>query len=293
MARTNRIRYAELDTDRFKKLLDGSDLPLVEIEKIIDATSNCIYETKTITSGPIREVEICPLFLKKDMPEELRLKTSKKAQRNLNNKNAEKYFIRKVNANFGEKDYYITLGYTECNLPGDMEEAKKNIAKYIKKLNYLYKKQQMKQGIPNNKCKTLKYMHVIEFPDSGRIHHHILMNRALPMEVIEEAWEHGRRNNIRFLAPDEHHLTGLAKYLSKDPKGKKRWGCSKNLKEPVITRSISKVSKRKIKNMHDNQNLIEQEMEKINPGYKFLNSEIHLNDYNGKIYIYARLRKLD
>lgn len=293
MVRQKRSRYIEMDTEKLKKLIDETDLPLLEIEKIIDATSNCIYETKTITSGPIREIEVCPIFLKKDIPEELRFKVSKKAQQNLNNKNAEKYFIRKVNANFGEKDYYITLGYMNKYLPKNIEEAKKNIARYLKKLNYLYKKQQMKQGIPQKKCKTLKYIHVIEFSEKGRIHHHILMNKALSMETIEEAWEHGRRNNIRFLAPDEHHLTGLAKYLSKDPKGKKRWGCSKNLKEPVITRSVSKFSKKKIKAMHDNRNLIEKEMEKINPGYKFLDAEVHLNDYNGKIYIYARMRRLN
>lgn len=42
------------------------------------------------------------------------------------------------------------------------------------------------------------------------------------MEVVEAQWTFGRRNNIRRLDPDEKWLTGLAEYLSKDPKGKKR-----------------------------------------------------------------------
>jgi hypothetical protein len=288
---TKRVGYTELDIDKVQSMVD-EDISLSEIKKLIDVTSSCIYETKTITSGPIREVEVCPLFLKKDIPDEYRLKRTKQAQKNLNNKNAQKYFIRKVNANFGEKDYYITLGYMNKNLPKDIEEAKKNINKYIKKLNYIYKKNQIKNGVAKNKCETLKYIHVVEFSESGRVHHHMIMNKVLPMETIEETWVHGRRNNIRFLSPDEAHLTGVAKYLSKDPKGKKRWGCSKNLKEPQTTRSISKFSKKKIKNMYDNRNLIELEMERVNPGYKFLDAEIHLNDFNGKIYIYARMRKI-
>ncbi len=46
--------------------------------------------------------------------------------------------------------------------------------------------------------------------------------------------------------PDDMHFTGLGNYLSKDPKGKKRWCCSKNLKDPDITRNLSKFSKKKV-----------------------------------------------
>ncbi|MEG2787374.1 MAG: hypothetical protein RR942_06080 [Romboutsia sp.] len=292
--RKRRSKFSVLDYEKIQKRIEDEELPMSEIEKIIDVTTNSIYETKTITSGPIREVEVYPMFLKKDIPEEFRAKETKEARKNLNSKNAEKYFIRKANMNFGMNDYYITLGYLTKNAPKDHMQAKKDIRKYINKLNYLYKKKQMKSGIAEKKCKYIKYMYVTEISQEGkgRYHHHIIMNSVLPMEVVEEAWKLGRRNNIRKIYPDDLHITGLAKYLAKDPKGKKRWGCSKGLKEPVITRNISKFSRKKINNMALNHNLIEEEMEKANPGYKFIDATINQNEYNGKWYIYTRMRKI-
>lgn len=290
--RYKKDRYAGIDYEVLQKKIDEEELTLSEIEKLIDVTTNSIYETKTITSGPIREVEIFPSFLKKDIPDEFRIKNTKEAQKKLNNKNAEKYFVRKANANFGKGDYYITLGYSEKYKPKSHEEARKNMRKYIARLNYLYKKQQKLAGVSKKKLKNIKYMFVTEVSEKGRCHHHILMSSVLSMETVEKEWKFGRRNNIRIIHPDELHITGLVKYLSKDPKGKKRWGCSKGLKEPVITRSISKFSRRKINEMTYNHNLIEEEMEKVNPGYKFIDAKVTKNEFNGKWYISARLRKI-
>ena len=212
-----------------------------------------------------------PVFLKKDIPEEFRVKTTKKAQKNLNNKNAVKHFIRKVNANFGKGDYYLTLNYRNDNRPKSYEEAKKHVRAYINKLNYEYMKLQVHQEgkklshkINKKKYKKIKYMYVIEISKEGKgkYHVHMIMSSELTMDQVENCWKYGRRNNIRRIDPDEKHLTDLANYLSKDPKGKKRWGCSQGLKEPIITTS-KKVSKRKIFKMESDHNLIEKEMEKF------------------------------
>lgn len=289
-----RNRYTGIDYEILQKKIDEEELTKSEIEKLIDVTTNSIYETKTITSGPIREVEIYPSFLKRDIPEEFRTKNTKQAQKNLNNKNAEKYFIRKVNTNFGKGDYYATLVYLEKYKPKNLDEAKKHMKKYIARLNYIYRKRQMAQGIPKGKCKNIKYMYVTEISQEGkgRYHHHILINSVLPMETIEKEWTYGRRNNIRIIYPDDLHISGLAGYLSKDPKGKKRWGCSKGLKEPKISRSLSKFSRKKINRMPNDYNLIEYEMERVNPGYKFIDAKVKKNEFNGKWYISARLKNI-
>lgn len=289
-----RNRYTGIDYEVLQKKIDEEELTKSEIEKLIDVTTNSIYETKTITSGPIREVEIYPSFLKRDIPEEFRTKNTKQAQKNLNNKNAEKYFIRKVNTNFGKGDYYATLVYLEKYKPKNLDEAKKHMKKYIARLNYIYRKRQMAQGIPKEKCKNIKYIYVTEISQEGkgRYHHHILINSVLPMETIEKEWTYGRRNNIRIIYPDDLHISGLAGYLSKDPKGKKRWGCSKGLKEPKISRSLSKFSRKKINMMPNDYNLIEYEMERVNPGYKFIDAIVKKNEFNGKWYITARLKNI-
>lgn len=122
--------YTELD---FEKLIDRMNehqvtiddeiITLNNIDQILDVRANCIYETKTITSGPIREMEMYPLFPKKDVPEEFRVKGTTKSRKNLNNKNAVKCFTRKANANFGKGDYYATLNYYDKNRPKTHEEA--------------------------------------------------------------------------------------------------------------------------------------------------------------------------
>ncbi|CEP39603.1 Uncharacterised protein [[Clostridium] sordellii] len=286
--------YTEIDIEKISKRIDEEELSINELQRIIDVTTNSIYEAKTITSGIIREVEIHPVFLKKDIPDELRLKSTKEAKKNLNNKYARLYFIRKANSNFVKGDYYITLSYLKQHLPKDHDEAKKHIRNYFRRLNYLYHKQQIKNGVSKRKCKNIKYMYVTEVSKEGRgrIHHHILMNSVLPMEVVEQTWKHGRRNNIRIIYPDDLHITSLANYLAKDPGGKKRWGCSKKLKEPLITRSVSKFTRKKINQMSNNYNLIEHEMEKVNPKYKFIDASIKKNEFNGKWYITARLKKI-
>lgn len=298
--KTKKDKYTGVDYDVLHKKIDEEELTISEIEKLVDVTTNSVYETQTITSGPIREVKIYPTFLKKYVPEEFRIKTSKEAKKNLNHKNARDYFVRKANTNFGKGDYYATLTYLVKNRPKTAEEAKKHIRQYIRRLNKIYHKWQ-KEQLPFKKrnkkikYKNIKYMFVTEVPESndGNWHHHILIKSVLPMDVIEEEWKYGRWNNIRKIYPDEEHITKLAKYLAKDPKGKKRWGCSKGLKEPVITRSLSKFSRKKINEMALNYNQIEEEMEKVNPGYKFIDARVNKNKFNGKWYISGRLIKID
>ena len=300
--------YTELD---FEKLIDRMNehqvtiddeiITLNNIDQILDVRAKCIYETKTITSGPLREMEMYPLFLKKDVPEEFRVKGTTKSRKNLNNKNAVKYFIRKANTNFGKGDYYVTLNYTDKNRPKTYEEAKKHVMAYIKKLNYEFLKQQLKaegkkltSKIKKKNYKKIKYMYVIEISKEGKgkYHVHMILSSELSMDQVESCWKYSRRNNIRRIDPDDRHITDLAEYLSKDPNGKKRWGCSKGLKEPVITTS-KKVSKRKIYNMDSNRNIIEEEMEKINPGYKLIEFEITKNKWTNMPYIHVLMRKID
>lgn len=295
MSKNLRKKYIESDYERLHTRLVKEGSCETELDSVIDARTGCIYDTKTITSGPIREIEIYPIYLKKEMPEEWRRKESKEARKNLNNKNAVKRFIRKLNTNFSKDDYLLTLNYFDELRPKDHKEAKKHMRNFIQTLNRKYEKQQLKDGIPKNKIKKIKYMYVTEYSEVKKVncHHHLVMNAVLPISEVKRAWKYGNRGKMDFLDPDDMHLTGLANYLSKDPKGNKRWCCSKNLKDPHVTRSLSKFSKKKIKKMTDNHNLIKYEMERVNLGYIFVDAQVYINEFNGMPYIYAKMRKLD
>lgn len=92
---------------------------------------------------------------------------------------------------------------------------------------------------------------------------------------------------------DELGLTGIATYLTKDPSGKKRWCSSNNLKKPIVTKSNTKFSKKRVNTIIRCQNLIKSEMEKVNQSYIYIDHEIYINKFNGRPYIYARMRKVE
>lgn len=301
-------QYTELNLEKLIESLqdnqvtiDGEIINFNNVDQILDTRANCIYETKTITSGPVREVEMYPVFAKKNVPEEFRYKSSKKAQKNLDNKNAEKWFMRKANTNFGKGDYYLTLNYSHRHRPKNFEEAKKHVRAYINKLNYEYMKLQVKNEnkklsskLKKKNYKKIKYMYVVEISKEGKgkYHIHMILSSELSMDLVESCWKYGRRNNIRKIDPDDKHITDLANYLSKDPKGKKRWGCSKGLKEPRITTS-KKISKKKIHAMSDNENIIEEVMKKFNPNYKFVKFEVKRNKFTRMPYIHVLMKRIE
>lgn len=239
-----------------------------------------IYATKTIKSGRQFEVEIYPEFTRKQAAA-VKVKKNKQAQKNLNDKNSRKRAQRLINANFTNGDYWITLTYTSENLPPDIETAQKDMQNYIRRVNYRRKK----EGLP-----PAKYLYITEQGEkTKRIHHHLIINKGLDADTLEVLWSKGKRNNVRRISEDENGLAGLSQYLTKDPKGRKRWKSSKNLKKPIESKSYSRFKFSRIRRMIENQNIIQAELEKEYKGKRFLSAEVRYNENNGRFYIYARM----
>lgn len=243
------------------------------------------YRVKTIKAGKQLEYECYPLWSTPRSKRAKRSKTSKDSQRALNNKNAVKRVIRLINANFTDTDTWATFTYSEDKLPDSYETAKKNMTNYLRRL----KRKLEKQG-----QEELKYVYVTEYnPDtkSGkvRIHHHIVLNVS-DRDLIESEWKHGARTHARRLQEDESGYEGLARYITKDPHGKKRYTCSRNLKKPIVSISDYKLSRRKAHSIAMNQNTAKSEFEKMNPKYKFLKLRVFVSDFIGGVYLHAKLR---
>ena len=282
-------KYIECDYERLHTIKLNKEQE--EYTDHLDTRVKCSYTTKTVDSGKVREVELYPTYLKSEMPDSWRMEKHKKIQKNLDDKNARKNLKRLINTNFGDGDYLITLTYDDKNLPEDHEEAKKNMQNFLRRLNYQIKKRDLEKA---------KYIYITEHSiiknkkteeEEIRCHHHLIINSFMSIDEIESLWKFGRRNNMKKLSTDEAGLTGIANYLTKDPKGKKRWCCSKNLKKPTIRKSKSKFTKKRVDTMTKCQNLIKMEMERANPGYILVDYEIYINKVNGRPYIYALMRK--
>jgi hypothetical protein len=153
-------------------------------------------------------------------------------QQKMNNRHAVLHFGRVMNNNFGPEDFFITNDLRDVpflpNGEPDEDAVKDYIAKYTRKLRTCYRK----AGA------TFKYLWVIEKETEQkkvRIHVHMLLP-SFSADDVMSCWTFGGCTIRRLDCNNDYK--GIANYLSKDPTlgvdHKKRWGGSKNLKQPDI-----------------------------------------------------------
>ena len=241
------------------------------------------YRAKTIKSGNIVECEIYPIWNTRGQAAKAKKATTRQAQKNLNEKNAKKNLIRKINTNFTESDLCITLTY-KGQVP-DEAQARKDIQNYIRRVKAYRKK---------NGMDDLKYIYVIEFENGEgwkktRVHHHVIMS-GMDRDAAERLWTNGWANTRR-LQPDEYGLEALARYIAKDPKGKKRWSASRNLKEPKVTTADTKFTKRMAERLaEDFETDGPQIFAKLFPDCVLNDCAIFRSDFVAGAYVYAKMR---
>ncbi len=277
----------------FDKSLETASDALIK-QMLADRKIKSVYATKTIQAGNQFEVEVYPEFTKKEIKLFKLKKANNEAQRNLNDKNARKKVERIINNNFKKGDYWITLTYDNQHLPANALMAYRNMQNFIKRVNYHRKKRGLNKA---------KYIYVTEYCTNGeaiRCHHHLIMDCGLPMDIVEKLWTCGSRNNIRRVDPDECALTGLSRYLTKDPRGNKRWCASTNLKKPQERKTYSTFKSSHVKKIVKGDLSVKEFAEKIKEfaekKYKnkiYLYEETRYNDFNGRFYIYIRMRDAD
>ena len=247
------------------------------------------YKTRTIRMGEAVEVEAYPVY-SRAYPDAARMKErvkSSRAQQRLNDKRAELHFRRKAEANFGRNDYFLTLTYSGA--APSMEQAQRDFRNFVARVNRARKK----KGL--GPC---RYMAVLEAGNrSGRAQHHVLIDGGLSREEIEGIWGKGYANAKR-IDLSNNGLVPLAKYMLKSAgsearaKDRKRWTCSRNLKEPRVTESVHRVTKRQAARIAQDAELQgEGIFRKMYPGAELVELEVRRSDFLAGAYIFARLRR--
>lgn len=242
------------------------------------------YRRKTIKAGKMLECEIYPIWNTGNEARKVKQHITRAEQAALNARNARKRLERRLNANFTEDDCCVTLTYAGDFVP-NVDQARRDMQNYIRRLRTYRRKHGM--------CE-MKYIYVIEYADADgvpkRVHHHVVMS-GMPRDEIERLWGKGYAN-CRRLQPNEYGLEALSRYMTKTSNGGKRWCCSKNLKEPTVTVSDTRVSCRKVARMiADFATEPRTILEQMYKGYVYTNCEIKRSSYVAGAYIYARLRK--
>lgn len=214
-------------------------------------------------------------------------------QRNLNDKNAKRYLVQLVNTNFSWQDLKVSVTYRDSELPRTLEAAQKEITNYINRIN----RRREKEGLS-----PTKYIVITEGSldgKSGRIHHHIFLSGGLDRDTVESLWCRRRRKgekqgrmigyaNADRLQPDDFGLEALARYLTKDPQGKKRWSGSHNLDKPYSRDNDNKYRRRQVERAIRNDD--KQFWESKYPDYWLTEVKAVYNDFTGWS-VYLKLRK--
>lgn len=245
-----------------------------------------IYREKKIYAGSILEVEIYPISKQeRNHSRKKKEKESLTKQKNLNDKNARKHLIRLINTNFTDKDLAVHLTYSDKELPESEEQARKDVANYLRRIKHYRKK---------NGLEDLKYIAVIEYKDkeegkSIRLHHHLIIS-GMDRDKAEELWGKGRANADRLKA-DEFGYEAIGRYITKDPKGNKRWTQSKNLKQPIVKVNDFKYSKKKVNEVAKSQG-DKILLNKMYPEYLLNDYKADVNELTGYTYLYIKMRKI-
>ena len=244
------------------------------------------YRLKSVFSGEMLESESYPLCNTAKAKElEAAKAVTRPEQKSLNTKNVRKKVVRLLNGNFTEDDIWITVGYRDGALPPTEEQAHKDVINYIRRLQRYCQK----RNLPK-----LKYVYVTEFSEDTRVHHHIVMNFP-DRDTAEKLWKKGKYPQARRLMPNDYGLEGLARYISKDPKGSKSYDYSLNLykswEKPHAKTADSKMTRAKAEKIATGKMDAKAFYEKLYKGFEFLDLEVRYSDYVSGCYLYARLRK--
>lgn len=214
-------------------------------------------------------------------------KESTPSQKRHNKKKQERYISRLVNLNFTENDLIIDLTFDEKNLPKNIEEAKKDIRNYIKRIKYFLKKQ-------NENPAKFKYIYTISEIDfertaKKRIHIHMIMSN-IDRDVAEKLWKSGRSNSKR-IQYDEYGIAGRAIYMIRQGREERAWNSSTNLikPEPIVSdKAVSRAEFDHITNAPDDRLFFEKKYK----GWTFTDCEIcECEEFNTTLCI-IRMRKV-
>lgn len=273
----------------YDKSVFGEETEEEYVRRKMSPLRRCRICTSTIMSGDYVEIDMYPVIGRKDLPRGKKKKTSRPAQKNLNNRNRIKTIVRLINTNFCRKDYIVHLTYEDGFLPTE-NRAKKDMQNFLAKI----KRRRKKQGLP-----PLKYIYVTEFVPEGektrkvRVHHHLIMTGGLDRDEVESLWGKGRCQTCH-AQPDDFELTGFAKYIGKQEqeKGRHSYSSSKNLDKPKVYKSVTKLSRRKFAEIIRAGDDVAEMLESLYRGqFKYLDSTTYISQEYGGFYLYSRLRR--
>lgn len=269
----------------------------------------CHYKTKTTKAGEMLEVEIYPCFLnRQDYSRAKKAERTGKAQKNHNDKVAQRKLVRYINTNFVAGDIAFVGGFTNKLQPKTLKDCKREITNFINRIKY----HMDTAGLTGSE---LKYIYVIESKiKNGKEHFHVhfIFNDVAGAnnkgedrgKWLSSLWQGGDYPRIDYLmVKNIGGLTGISSYMTKQfeefsetEPNKRRWGQSLNLKKysEKPTSSFRKFNKRRVAGMLKAPATMKVIFESEYPAYNYWEDypcEVRYSDVIDGYYLYCRMYK--
>ena len=225
-----------------------------------------------------------------------RRQTSSRIQQNLNARNARRYFIQLLNANFTESDIHWTGTYDDAHLPDSIEQADHDLELFLRRV----RSQSRKRGLP-----APRFIAVTEWREEGdglpavRVHHHVVLSCGLSRDELERLWYRGKDKerlgitNADRLQFDRESLERLANYLTKYTNRKRRWRQSRGLEKPQRPRpNDGKYTRRQLERLVTSGAVFDSEFwRRKYQGWEINDITPIQNDVTKEWSIYLKLRR--
>ena len=225
-----------------------------------------------------------------------RRQASSRIQQNLNARNARRYFIQLLNANFTESDIHWTGTYDDAHLPDSIEQADHDLELFLRRV----RSQSRKRGLP-----APRFIAVTEWREEGdglpavRVHHHVVLSCGLSRDELERLWYRGKDKerlgitNADRLQFDRESLERLANYLTKYTNRKRRWRQSRGLEKPQRPRpNDGKYTRRQLERLGTSGAVFDSEFwRRKYQGWEINDITPIQNDVTKEWSIYLKLRR--
>lgn len=225
-----------------------------------------------------------------------RRQASSRIQQNLNARNARRYFIQLLNANFTESDIHWTGTYDDAHLPDSIEQADHDLELFLRRV----RSQSRKRGLP-----APRFIAVTEWREEGdglpavRVHHHVVLSCGLSRDELERLWYRGKDKerlgitNADRLQFDRESLERLANYLTKYTNRKRRWRQSRGLEKPQRPRpNDGKYTRRQLERLVTSGAVFDSEFwRRKYQGWEINDITPIQNDVTKEWSIYLKLRR--
>ena len=225
-----------------------------------------------------------------------RRQASSRIQQNLNARNARRYFIQLLNANFTESDIHWTGTYDDAHLPDSIEQADHDLELFLRRV----RSQSRKRGLP-----APRFIAVTEWREEGdglpavRVHHHVVLSCGLSRDELERLWYRGKDKerlgitNADRLQFDRESLERLANYVTKYTNRKRRWRQSRGLEKPQRPRpNDGKYTRRQLERLVTSGAVFDSEFwRRKYQGWEINDITPIQNDVTKEWSIYLKLRR--